>query len=81
MAAGYAFFQIVNNSLQQNINNILESQSTELQNNPIFCSHRNVKDFEVLYSTLNTFNEFIFFILADDIVTAMLHSLSTQNVR
>ena len=37
MAAGYAFFQIVNNSLQQNINNILESQSTKLQNNPIFA--------------------------------------------
>ena len=81
MAARYAFFQIVNNSLQQNINNILESQSTVLKNNPDFCSHGNVKDFEVLYSTLKTFNEFIFFIFADDIVTATLHSLSTQNVR
>ena len=31
MAVGNAFFQIVYNSLQQNINNNLKSQSTELQ--------------------------------------------------
>ena len=31
MVVGNAFFQIVYNSLQQNINNNLKSQSTELQ--------------------------------------------------
>ena len=78
MAVGNAFFQIVYNSLQQNINNNLKSQSTELQKQIFALMEMSRLWFEVLlYGTLNTFNEFIFFIFADDIVTAILHSLST----
>ena len=78
MAVGNAFFQIVYNSLQQNINNNLKSQSTELQKQIFALMEMSRLWIEVLlYSTLNTFNEFIFFIFADDIVTAILHSLST----